>query len=92
MDTGTEEPEYVQCRRWREEVMELSRSQLAVLTGFSAGAIKDFERSDKNIDENARKRYRMACAAAEFGIEGGWLNRKLVLTRTVEVIVHRHEE
>lgn len=87
MDIDADEPEYVQCRRWREEVMELSRSQLAVLTGFSAGAIKDFERSDKNIDENARKRYRMACAAAEFGIEGGWLNRKLVLTRRFEMTV-----
>ncbi|MBD9540122.1 helix-turn-helix transcriptional regulator [Ensifer sp. ENS04] len=87
MDDASDEPEHVQCRRWRVEVMELTREQLSVLTGFSASMIKDYERADKDIDPMARKRYRMACAAAEFGISGGWFNRKLVLTRRFEMTV-----
>ncbi len=67
-----DEPEYVQCRRWREEVLELSRAQLAALTGFSADVIKDYERGDKKIDEKARKRYRLAVAAVTFGLEFDW--------------------
>lgn len=72
MDDAIDEPEYVLCRRWREEVLELSRSELAALTGFSADVIKDYERADKKIDEKARRRYRLVVAAVTFGIEFDW--------------------
>lgn len=87
MDDDAFEPEHVLCRRWRVEKMELTRDQLSALTGFSASMIKDYERPDKMIDTNARKRYRMACAAVEFGIDGDWLNRTLVLARPAAIMI-----
>lgn len=72
MDDDAFEPEHVLCRRWRVEKMELTRDQLSALTGFSASMIKDYERADKVIDENARKRYRLACAAVQYSIAFDW--------------------
>lgn len=73
MNMDKDEPEYLLCKRWREDVLELTREQLSTLTGYSAGVIKDYERPDKKIDEKARKRYRLAVAAASFGIEFNWV-------------------
>lgn len=92
MNTTADEPEWVLCKRWRVEKMELTRDQLASMTGFSAGVIKDYERPGKIIDAAARQRYRMACAAAEFGIEPGWENRTLTITRPIKITVMRDEE
>ncbi|ASY64465.1 hypothetical protein SJ05684_c30410 [Sinorhizobium sojae CCBAU 05684] len=78
-------PEHLKCKWWREEVMELSREQLAPLIGFSAAAIKDFERPNKEIDPMARRRYTMACAAASIGVEFDWLSTSLVITRPVKI-------
>ncbi|MDI7862547.1 hypothetical protein MRS76_11300 [Rhizobiaceae bacterium n13] len=78
-------PEHVKCKWWREEVMELSREQLAPLVGFSAAAIKDFERPNKEIDPMARKRYTMACAAVSIGVEFDWLTTRLSISRPVEI-------
>ncbi|GEM_PF-2372467 len=78
-------PEHVKCKWWREEVMELTREQLAPLIGFSAAAIKDFERANKDIDPMARRRYTMACAAASIGVEFDWLTTSLVITRPVNI-------
>ena len=87
MDIDAGEPEHVLCKRWREEVMELSRPQLAALTGYSAAAIKDFERADKIVDAMARKRYRLACAAAVMGIQFDWVETVLEISRPVEITI-----
>ena len=85
MDAGIDEPEHVLCRRWRVEVMELTREQLSALTGFSASMIKDYERPGKAIDEKARRRYRMACAALSAGVEFDWSRTSFQITRPVRV-------
>ncbi len=87
MTEAMDEPEYVRCKRWRVERMELTREQLAALTGFSASMIKDYERPDREIDANARKRYRLACAAVEFGIEMNWEDRWLTITRPMRLML-----
>jgi len=92
MDIDADEPEYVQCKRWRVELMELTREQLSALTGFSASTIKDYERADKVIDANARRRYRLACAAVEFGIDEGWQDRVLKITRPVQIRMMRDKD
>lgn len=89
MDKEAVEPEYVLCRRWREEVLELSRSELATLTGFSADAIKDYERADKSIDAKARKRYRLIVAAVTMGIEFDWLTTSFKPIVPIEILVRR---
>ena len=85
MEIDGSEPEHVLCKRWRVEQMELTREQLSALTGFSASMIKDYERPGKVIDANARRRYRLACAAVEFGIDEGWEDRTLTLMRPVMI-------
>lgn len=65
--------------------MELTRPQLATLIGFSASGIKDFENPNKVIDENTRKRYRMACAALALGLEFDWLSCTQVITRPIRI-------
>lgn len=92
MDIDADEPEYVLCKRWRVERMELTRDQLSALTGFSVSTIKDYERADKVIDANARKRYRLACAAVEFGIDEGWEDRVLMIRRPINIRMIRDEE
>lgn len=92
MNVTADEPEWVLCKRWRVEKMELTRDQLASLTGYSAGVIKDYERPGKIIDAAARQRYRMACAAAEFGIDPGWGDRSLTITRPITIKISRDEE
>lgn len=92
MTDAMEEPEYVRCKRWRVERMELTREQLSTLTGFSASMIKDYERADRMIDANARKRYRLACAAIEFGIEMDWEDRWLTITRPVKLSIIMEDE
>lgn len=92
MDIDADEPEYVLCKRWRVELMELTRDQLSALTGFSVSTIKDYERPDKVIDANARKRYRLACAAVEFGIDEGWEDRVLMIRRPIKLTMIRDEE
>lgn len=91
MDNGDIEPEHVLCRRWREEVLELSRTEMAALTGFSADAIKDYERADKNIDEKARRRYRMVVAAVTMGIQFDWLTVRYKPTVPIEILIRRDD-
>ncbi|MGC4393718.1 helix-turn-helix domain-containing protein [Agrobacterium sp. M50-1] len=92
MDNSDIEPEHVLCRRWREEVLELSRTEMAALTGFSADAIKDYERGDKKIDDKARKRYRMVVAAVTMGIQFDWLTVRYLPTVPVEILVRRDKQ
>lgn len=92
MDIDADEPEHVLCKRWRVELMELTREQLSALTGFSASTIKDYERADKVVDANARRRYRLACAAVEFGIDEGWEDRVLTIRRPVHIKTMRDGE
>jgi hypothetical protein len=78
-------PEHEKCKWWRTEVVSLSREQLAPLIGFSAAAIKDFERTNKAVDPMARKRYMMACAALSIGVNFNWLETSLLISRPVEI-------
>ncbi|TBC12724.1 hypothetical protein ELH35_38085 [Rhizobium ruizarguesonis] len=80
-----DEPEHVLCKRWRVEKMELTREQLSTLTGFSASMIKDYGRPNRVIDENARKRYRLACAAVEMGVQFDWAGASLLITQPVHI-------
>lgn len=89
MDIDGDEPEHVLCRRWREDVLELSRPQMATLTGYSAASIKDFEKAGRDIDEKARKRYRLAVAAASFGVEFDWQDAYLRTRVPVEMTIRR---
>ena len=67
--------------------MELSRGQLAALTGYSVDAIKDYERPDKKIDDKARQRYRLAVAAASFGIDFDWVDIRFKTVLPIEMTV-----
>ncbi|MBB4066770.1 helix-turn-helix domain-containing protein [Gellertiella hungarica] len=80
-------PEHLKARYWREEVLELTRDQLAALTGFSASSIKDFENPSKDIDPMARKRYRLACAAVAMGIQFDWLTTSLKIQQPVQITI-----
>lgn len=87
MDRPAEDaPEHEKCKWWRVEKMELTREQLAPLIGFSAAAIKDYERPGKEIDPMARRRYVMACAAASAGIEFDWFRTSYVTKRPVRIV------
>lgn len=81
----TDAPEHVRCKWWRQELMELTREQVAGLTGFSVSSIRDFETGGKEIDDAVRKRYRMACAAVTLGVEFDWLEARQVIVQAVEI-------
>lgn len=78
-------PEHVKCRWWRNDLMEMTREQLAGLTGFSVSAIRDFESGTKDIDPASRKRYRTACAAVALGVQFDWLNASLKIERKMTI-------
>jgi hypothetical protein len=80
-------PEHVKCRWWRNDLMEITREQLAGLTGFSVSAIRDFESATKEIDPAARQRYRMACAAVAMGIQFDWLHESLRIARPITITI-----
>lgn len=87
-----DEPEHVRCKRWREEVVRLSRPDLADLTGFSPSSITDIEAgfnrtTGKPIDAAVMKRYRMACASAAIGAQFNWNMVRIVPTGYCEIIV-----
>lgn len=87
-----DEPEHVRCKRWREEVVRLSRPDLSDLTGFSASSIADIEAgfnrtTGKPIDGAVMKRYRMACASATIGAVFDWNMVRIVPTGYCEIIV-----
>ncbi|NTG61824.1 helix-turn-helix transcriptional regulator [Agrobacterium rhizogenes] len=75
-------PEHIKCRWWRNDLMELTREQLAAATGFSVSTIRDFE-SGKEVDPMARKRYTLACAAVSAGVEFTWTRTSYVIRRTI---------
>lgn len=85
MDIDGDEPEHVRCKRWRVDQMELTREQLSALTGFSASMIKDYERPNRVIDENARKRYRLACTSIQYGIDFDWEEATMVISWPVRL-------
>lgn len=91
-NTYEDEPENVRCKRWREEVVRLSRTDLADLTGFSVSTIADIEAgfnrtTRKPIDAAVMKRYRMACAAAALGAVFDWNMVRVVPTGYCELLV-----
>lgn len=79
-------PEHVRCKWWRQEWMDLTRDQLAGLTGFSVASIRDYEDGVKDIPAAVRKRYRMACAAVAMGLEFDWENAVLKIDRPATLI------
>jgi transcriptional regulator with XRE-family HTH domain len=70
-------PEHVRARWWRENVLGLSRRQLADLVGYSETMIKEFEHGRRfdgsPLSLNALTRYRTACAAIEARVRFDWL-------------------
>jgi transcriptional regulator with XRE-family HTH domain len=84
------DPEHVRCKYWREEIVKMSRQEVADLTGMSVSRIADFEagmnRATKTpIDEASMKRYRMACAAVTLGCRFDWLSCRLITELPVEI-------
>lgn len=68
------EPE--RARQWREH-MNLTRSALSALTGFSVASIMDFElgyRRTTNVAIEAQnwRRYKLCCAAVASGLTFDW--------------------
>ena len=66
------------ARYWRENIVNLSRRELAERIGISASRITDYERghdrgSGVPIDQGTMTRYRLACAAVALGVEFDWL-------------------
>ena len=75
-------PEHERARYWRENIVNLSRRELAERIGISASRITDYERghdrgSGVPIDQGTMTRYRLACAAIMLGIEFDWLTLSL---------------
>lgn len=69
-----EEPEHVKARRWREEIMKLSRAALAGRLGLSQSAIVDLEAgfhrgTGRQFEPSDYRMYRLACAATFAGLE-----------------------
>ena len=89
-------PQHDKARWWREDVMDLSRKQLAALTGVSVSRIADMEAgktrgNGKPIDPGTMRRYRMACAAVALGAEFDWLTLRLRPSKAT-IIVEMHDE
>lgn len=87
-------PEHVKARWWRESVANMSRSEVAELTGFSVSRIADMESGQNRsthapIDEATMRRYRMACAAVSLGVEFDWIDMKLIPDVPVEIRMFR---
>ena len=75
-------PEHERARYWRENIVNLSRRELAERIGISASRITDYERghdrgSGVPIDQGTMTRYRLACAAIMLGVEFDWLTLSL---------------
>ena len=75
-------PEHERARYWRENIVNLSRRELAERIGISESRITDYERghdrgSGVPIDQGTMTRYRLACAAIMLGVEFDWLTLSL---------------
>ena len=75
-------PEHERARYWRENIVNLSRRELAERVGISESRITDYERghdrgSGEPIDQGTMTRYRLACAAIMLGVEFDWLTLSL---------------
>lgn len=85
-------PEHERARWWRENVVRLSRPELAKRIGMSPSRILDYEaghRRDtgKAIEPEQMRRYRMLCAAVTMGLQFDWLECRLEPAGRVKVIV-----
>jgi len=76
-------PEHVKAMWWRIYVLKVTREKLAELVGYSADAIKAYERGTnaegEAIGEGAWRRYRNACAAVAVGVKFDWLNATVTI-------------
>jgi predicted transcriptional regulator len=68
--TDTTTPRHIAARQWRE-TRQISRKQLAEMSGFSASSIQDYETGYRRghraetIPETAWRRYALALAALD---------------------------
>ena len=90
-------PEHERARWWRENIVKLSRRELAERIGVSESTITNFElghvrETGKPIDENAMLRYRLACAAITLGVEFDWLTCALEPRTPVRISVEGPSE
>lgn len=88
--TSTTVPEHVRARHWREDIMKLSRPELAERIGLSVSAIVDYENGrrrgqNRDLTPDEYRTYRLACAAFTAGLEFDWLTCRAVITRTETV-------
>jgi len=85
-------PEHERARYWRENVVGLSRRELAERIGMSESRIMDIEagqvRGDgRAIEPDAMQRYRLACAAVTLGVKFDWLTLSLSPAAPVRILV-----
>jgi transcriptional regulator with XRE-family HTH domain len=69
--------EGAKAKRWREELMGLSREALSHRCGFSRSAIARFENgcyetTGKPIPPREMQKYKLICAALESGLSFDW--------------------
>lgn len=86
------EPEHIRARWWREYVVQLTRKELADLTGVSESRIADIENgktrgTGANVDRQTMQRYRMMCAAVSLGIKFDWQSCTMRPITKVEITV-----
>lgn len=83
-------PEHIKARYWRDEIVKMTKGEVAELTGFSVSTITDMEAghnrtTKKTIDPDAMRRYRMACAAVTLGVQFDWISVSLIPEVPVEI-------
>ena len=72
--------EGAQARHWREEIVHLSREELASRTGYSVRMIVNYEQGSHPVPIT----FRLACAAVAAGIEFDWTRPR------AKVVEERH--
>lgn len=88
-------PENERCQWWRENIMKLSRPDLAERVGMSVSTITDIERgyyrgNKAPIDAAVMQRYRLACAAVALGAQFDWLSLSVIPSVPVEIKMIGH--
>ena len=89
---GLDAPEHERALWWRENVVGLSRSELAKRIGYSETAIMNIELgvqqdTGRPVEERAMLRYRLACAAITLDVLFDWATCTLQLESPVTLSV-----
>jgi len=94
-DPARDAPENERCQWWRENIMHMSRPELAERVGMSVSTITDIERgyyrgNKAVIDPAVMQRYRLACAAVALNVQFDWLSLSVIPTVPVEIRMIGH--